>query len=97
MAEADIRAAALARVLASDEFSSSPRLADFLRYIVETTLAGRSDEIKGYTIAVEALGRPRASNPQSDPIVRVEATRLRRALERYYSPPRRRGRRDHRS
>lgn len=84
VAEADIRAA-LARVLASDEFSSSPRLADFLRYIVETTLAGRSDEIKGYTIAVEALGRPPSFDPQSDPIVRVEATRLRRALERYYS------------
>lgn len=77
--------AALTRILASEEFSSSPRLADFLRYIVETTLAGRADEIKGYTIAVEALGRPPSFDPQSDPIVRVEATRLRRALERYYS------------
>lgn len=77
--------AALGRILASEEFSSSPRLADFLRYIVETTLAGRADEIKGYTIAVEALGRPPSFDPQSDPIVRVEATRLRRALERYYS------------
>lgn len=77
--------AALARVLGSEEFVSSPRLADFLRYVVETTLAGRSDEIKGYTIAVEALGRPTTFDPQSDPIVRVEATRLRRALERYYT------------
>ncbi|OZA00227.1 MAG: hypothetical protein B7X99_04975 [Rhizobiales bacterium 17-65-6] len=81
--EEDIRAA-LARILASEEFASSPRLADFLRYVVETTLAGRADEIKGYTIAVEALGRPPSFDPQSDPIVRVEATRLRRALERYY-------------
>ncbi|QTL02836.1 hypothetical protein J5J86_19005 [Aquabacter sp. L1I39] len=77
--------AALARVLSSEEFVSSPRLADFLRYVVETTLAGRADEIKGYTIAVEALGRPTSFDPQSDPIVRVEATRLRRSLERYYS------------
>lgn len=77
--------AALARVLGSEEFVSSPRLADFLRYVVETTLAGRADEIKGYTIAVEALGRPTSFDPQSDPIVRVEATRLRRSLERYYS------------
>lgn len=75
----------LARILASDEFLSSPRLADFLRYVVETTLAGRAEEIKGYTIALEALGRPSSFDPQADPIVRVEATRLRRGLERYYS------------
>ncbi len=77
--------AALARLLGSEEFVSSPRLADFLRYVVETTLSGRADEIKGYTIAVEALGRPASFDPQSDPIVRVEATRLRRSLERYYT------------
>lgn len=77
--------AALARVLASEEFVSSPRLADFLRFVVEAKLAGRAEEIKGYTIAVEALGRPTSFDPQSDPIVRVEATRLRRALERYYA------------
>ncbi len=77
--------AALARVLGSDEFISSPRLADFLRFVVEATLAGRAEEIKGYTIAVEALGRPSSFDPQTDPIVRVEATRLRRALERYYA------------
>ncbi|MEW6254706.1 MAG: hypothetical protein AB1592_02030 [Pseudomonadota bacterium] len=77
--------AALARILASDEFASSPRLADFLRFIVDVTLAGRAEAIKGYTIAVEALGRPTSFDPQSDPIVRVEATRLRRALDRYYA------------
>lgn len=82
--EGDVRAA-LARVLAADEFASSPRLADFLRFIVDATLAGRAESIKGYTIAVEALGRPTSFDPQSDPIVRVEATRLRRALERYYA------------
>eukprot|EP01031_Cornospumella_fuschlensis_P020286 gene20286-24871_t len=77
--------AALARLLTSEEFQSSPRLCDFLRFVVEATLAGRAEEIKGYTIALEALGRPPSFDPQSDPIVRVEATRLRRALERYYS------------
>ncbi len=53
--------------------------------MVETTLAGRGAEIKGYTIAVEALGRPEDFDPVSDPIVRVEAGRLRRALEQYYA------------
>ncbi|MGE4372106.1 MAG: tetratricopeptide repeat protein [Xanthobacter sp.] len=76
--------AALERVLASDDLRSSPRLAAFLRFVVEATLAGRAEQIKGYTIAVEALGRPTSFDPQADPIVRVEATRLRRALQGYY-------------
>ncbi|MET3355071.1 UNVERIFIED_ORG: tetratricopeptide (TPR) repeat protein [Xanthobacter viscosus] len=83
--EAVLVRAALDRVLAAPDFTSSPRLAAFLRFVVEATLDGRADEIKGYTIAVEALGRPPSFDPQSDPIVRVEATRLRRALERYYA------------
>jgi TolB-like protein len=75
---------ALARLLASDDLKASPQLASFLRFIVEEQLAGRADTIKGYTIATEALGRDTSFDPQTDPIVRVEATRLRRALDRYY-------------
>ncbi len=81
--EATIRAA-LNRVLASSDLRGSPRLGTFLRFVVEATLAGRAEQIKGYTIAVEALGRPPTFDPQADPIVRVEATRLRRALQSYY-------------
>ncbi|MCS0503048.1 tetratricopeptide repeat protein [Ancylobacter mangrovi] len=76
---------ALASVLDSEELSSSPQLSNILRFVVEATLEGRRDAIKGYTIAVEALGRDASFDPQADPIVRVEATRLRRALERYYA------------
>lgn len=83
-ASAGVRAA-LERVLASADFAASPRLTAFLRFVVESTLDGRAEALKGYTIAVEALGRPPSFDPQSDPIVRVEATRLRRALERYYA------------
>ena len=75
---------ALSQLLASREFSKARRLSDFLRYVVETTLEGHGSRLKGYTIAVEALGRPDHFDPQLDPIVRVEAMRLRRALERYY-------------
>ncbi|MFG1478362.1 hypothetical protein V5F53_06795 [Xanthobacter sp. V4C-4] len=77
--------AALERVLASADLCTSPRLGAFLRYVVDATLGGRAGEIKGYTIAVEALGRPATFDPQADPIVRVEATRLRRALQNYYN------------
>ena len=61
--------------------------ASFLRFVVETTLAGRGDRLKGYTIGVEALGRREDFDPQIDPIVRVEAGRLRAALARYYAGP----------
>jgi len=75
------------RICASRAFRGSLRLTRFLSFIVETTLAGKSDSIKAYTIAVEALDRRTEFDPQSDPIVRVEAGRLRHALERYYSGP----------
>ncbi len=81
--EDDIRSA-LAAIQASSAFSSSRQLSLFLAYIVEKTLAGESDRIKAYSIATEALGRPESFDPSVDPIVRVEAGRLRRALETYY-------------
>jgi TolB-like protein len=77
--------AALERVSASDVMRASPQLIAFLRFVVEAVLDGNSDRIKGYVIAVEALKRGARFNPQIDPIVRVEATRLRRTLERYYA------------
>jgi hypothetical protein len=77
--------AALDRIAVSEAFRSSPQLVAFLRYVVEATLRGRQDRIKGYTIAVEAFGRGDDFDPQDDPIVRVEAMRLRRALQRYYA------------
>jgi TolB-like protein len=79
--------AALERVVASDVMRSSPQLTAFLRFVVQAVLEGSSDRIKGYVIAVEVLKRGAKFNPQIDPIVRVEATRLRRTLERYYAGP----------
>ena len=76
--------AALERVLASAGFRSSPQLAAFLRFIVEATLRGKADGIRAYTIGTGALGREADFDPQGDPIVRVEANRLRRALAAYY-------------
>lgn len=77
--------AALERVVASEIMRSSPQLTAFLHFVVEAVLEGNSDRIKGYVIAVEVLKRGTKFNPQIDPIVRVEATRLRRTLERYYA------------
>jgi TolB-like protein/tetratricopeptide (TPR) repeat protein len=79
--------AALDRVLASPPFPNSPQLLAFLRFVVESALKGEAEQIKSYTIAVEALGRDQSFDPQTDPIVRVEAGRLRRALQHYYAGP----------
>jgi hypothetical protein len=50
---------------------------------MEKSLAGRAKRIKAYSIAVEVFGRYEGITPD-DPVVRIEAARLRRALERYY-------------
>jgi TolB-like protein len=76
--------AQLARILLSSDFDAPEREHRFLRYVVDEALSGRGSRIKAYSIAVEVFGRDASFDPQSDPIVRVEAGHLRRALERYY-------------
>jgi len=53
-----------------------------LRFAVET-LAGRAERLKAYAIALEVFGRDPAFDAQNDPVVRMEAGKLRRRLERY--------------
>ena len=77
--------AQLRRILASSEFAASPRMQDFLRLAVSEALAGRPDRLKEYVIGIEVFRRPSSFDPGIDPIVRVEARRLRAKLERFYS------------
>jgi tetratricopeptide (TPR) repeat protein len=70
-------------MLAAPQFSDSPQLSSFLSFIVDETLKGRGSDLKGYSIATLALGRPGSFDPQTDPIVRVQAGRLRQALAEY--------------
>lgn len=78
---------ALARLLDWPEIARSPQLARFLSYIVERQLAGEGQSIKAYAIAVDVFGRPSDFDPQADPIVRVQARRLRSLLDQYYRGP----------
>jgi TolB-like protein len=71
-------------ICAAEDFRRSSRCSGFLRYVVGETLAGRTDRIKAYSIAVSALGRDESFDPQVDPVVRIEAGQLRRRLEHYY-------------
>jgi adenylate cyclase len=74
----------LSRMLASKDFEATDRLKRFLAYVVNETIEGRADRIKGYNIATSVLGRSENFDPQLDSIVRIEAGSLRRAIERYY-------------
>ena len=76
--------AELERVLASNAFRRSPRLHQFLAYICQKLFQGEEDQIKEYSIAVEALGRSEDFDHTRDSIVRVEAHRLRKRLAAYY-------------
>jgi len=74
----------LRRILESSDFQSSERNRRFLSYVVDETLAGRADRIKAYSVATSVFDRDDTFDPQADPIVRIEASRLRRSLDRYY-------------
>ncbi len=75
---------ALGNILASAGFRGSARRRALLGYIVEHGLAGRTDGLRAYAIAVHVFGRDDSFDPQIDPIVRMEVGRLRRDLEHYY-------------
>jgi len=74
----------LSDVLAHPDFAASSRLSAFLKFVVTEALEGRADRLKAFSIAVTVYGRDETFDPQANSIVRVEATRLRRMLERYF-------------
>lgn len=84
--EADLRAH-LQRILASKKFARSNRLSSFLEFVVKETLAGREHRLKARVIAIEAMNRDESFNSTVDPIVSIQAGRLRRALDEYYQGP----------
>src|ERR1700674_310863 len=74
----------LEKVLVSAEMCRSKKLCQFLRFTVEEVLRGHGSELKEYAIAVGVFKRSREFDPGADPIVRVQARRLRSKLGQYY-------------
>src|SRR5579872_947791 len=74
----------LEKLVVSAEMCRSKKLCQFLRFTVEEVLRGHGSELKEYAIAVGVFRRGREFDPGADPIVRVQARRLRSKLERYY-------------
>ena len=69
--------AQLEKILSSADFVAGKQLSQFLRYVVEQSLNGRSGSIKQYAVAVDALGYGADFDPHTNPTVRVVARRLR--------------------
>lgn len=72
------------RLLRSPQFDATERSRNFLRFVVDETLCGRGECLNQTAIAMAVFGRDSSFDAVLDPIVRVQAGRLRRSLERYY-------------
>jgi len=72
------------RIVSSPRFKKSPRLQQFLLFIAECTLTGRSGEITEYAIAWEVFERPKDYDPSGDSIVRTAAHQLRSKIKEYF-------------
>jgi serine/threonine-protein kinase len=77
--------AQLARILTSPQFARSKRLGRFLQLAVTAVTAPNHEALKEYRIGVEVFDRGRDFDPRIDPIVRVQATKLRSRLIEYYA------------
>ena len=75
----------LAQILASPEFCASHRCQEFLRFVVDETLAGHAAVLKERTIGVEAFGRAADYETNLDGVVRIKASEVRKRLSLYYA------------
>ena len=73
------------RIVDSPQFCKSPRLSQFLLYIVAKTLEGRQSEVTEQQIGVHVFGRPHGYRTVDDNIVRSYARQLRKRLTEYFA------------
>ena len=73
------------RILANRLFSRSERLCRFVRFAANHALNDGANRLKEYLVGVEVFDRGPMYDPRIDPIVRVEARRLRAKLKAYYA------------
>lgn len=78
----------LSRIFKSAAFIHAEKMRRFLEFVVEQTLAGRSNKLCEYSIGMSVFGRKESFEPGIDPIVRNAASRLRQKLLEYYGQSR---------
>ena len=74
----------LDRILASLTFQKVERLKRFISFIVAESMAGRRAQLKEYVVGTAVFGKDPSFDPRNDPIVRVQARRLRARLDQYF-------------
>jgi len=72
------------RIVSSAAFRPADRLKHFITFVASQVLQGKGDNLKEYAVGVQVFGRESSFDPRTDPVVRVQARRLRARLERYY-------------
>ena len=72
------------RIAASGALGRSGLLSDFLLYIVDRCIRGRTEEITEQQIGVIVFGRAEDYDPNDDNIVRSYARKLRKRIEGYF-------------
>jgi hypothetical protein len=77
----------LERIVRSRHFRNSKRYPTFLRFVVEQTLAGKTEALKERTLGVDVFARPNNYDTNDDPVVRVTAGEIRKRLAQYYQEP----------
>jgi hypothetical protein len=77
----------LERIVQSKHFRNSKRYPSFLRFVVEHTLAGKTEVLKERTLGVDVFARPSNYDTNDDPIVRVTAGEIRKRIAQYYQEP----------
>ena len=74
----------LDRILNSKTFQQVQRLKRFVSFVVLETKDGRGDQLKEFVVGVQVFDKESSFDPRNDPIVRVQARRLRTRLATYY-------------
>lgn len=72
------------RVVHSDLLRFSELQRRLLLYLADKSLSGEADQLKEYTIAIDALGKPESYDPRRDSTVRLQSGKLRQKLGEYY-------------
>lgn len=72
------------RIIDSATFAQSPRLREFLGFVVRCSVENREHEVNEYSIGVQVFGKSAGYNPSQDNVVRVTARHLRAKLAEYY-------------
>jgi hypothetical protein len=84
MAIDEEKRAEVERVLQSEVFRGSDSLRKLLRFLTDRTLAGEAEQLKEYSVGLDAFGKPPDYDPRQDSVVRIQAGRLRQKLSEYY-------------